>query len=695
MGKVSPMRKMIGLSSAALALLGASASAPAFDFSVNPYVANGSGDVLAAKTVYEAGNGGSWKVTGATPIMTLPAQDFEAVASEKRNFFGISLPTRPDWSSYSHLGLELTNTGTTQRQVVIEVYSGDAANYTTARMYVALTPGVTSHIMVPLTVAQQNPPSTVPSGWGVPVIFGGVRKEFVRGVRIYGNDSATTTVRFDSAKIYSVANSSSKIDGFGQALNLQWNGKVAVATDLANDAVTEASTYPWSSTAYGGVKKLSRGNLVETAFHVSKTSKGYALTDPSGNPFFSFGVNEVGIGCGTYVDNRSDVLSDLPSPTGNLAEHYTTVNGRSVFNFYTANLERKYGPSWKTQLPTIMTDRMKSWGFNTYGANCDGNIINARLMPYTLRSNLRGNFAKLTVPTQYWGPLPDPFDPNFASETTKVLTNDLRGGINDKMCMGVFVDNELSWGSWRTAQQACSIGLGTLSAPANQPAKKALVNMLTAKYGIINRLNTAWGTSYRMWSDITNRTSPPGVKWNASYEADLRAFSKTFAAKYFSTVRQSLTNVGFQGLYLGCRFSQYTPEVLSAAKDYVDVVSVNVYAGSLDAELPGMKNAGFPVMISEFSFGVAQDGRLPYQKYGTLTENDRSAAVDRFLTEAYQWNNLVGAHWYRWEDFPLTGRTSDGENYAMGLVRITDQANSSLVNKLSNWSVRFQQRVSQ
>ena len=42
---------------------------------------------------------------------------------------------------------------------------------------------------------------------------------------------------------------------------------------------------------------------------------------------------------------------------------------------------------------------------------------------------------------------------------------------------------------------------------------------------------------------------------------------------------------------------------------------------------------------------------------------------------------MIGAHWFQWMDEPNTGR-SDGENYNIGLVDVTDQPYAELMAAL-------------
>jgi hypothetical protein len=52
-------------------------------------------------------------------------------------------------------------------------------------------------------------------------------------------------------------------------------------------------------------------------------------------------------------------------------------HGRA-FNFYTANLERKFGPDWREHWREETAQRLEAWGFNTIGNWSEPRIRRAR-----------------------------------------------------------------------------------------------------------------------------------------------------------------------------------------------------------------------------------------------------------------------------------------------------------------------------
>lgn len=118
-----------------------------------------------------------------------------------------------------------------------------------------------------------------------------------------------------------------------------------------------------------------------------------------------------------------------------------------------------------------------------------------------------------------------------------------------------------------------------------------------------------------------------------------------------------------------------TPESGQACKEYCDVLSFNCYEKNPDIHFSYLKNIDFPVLISEFGFGASDNGRIGWGLYQTLSESDRVAAYENYANRARQWSNLVGLHYYKWEDHPLSGDSvgvAPGDNTSSGLVSICD-----------------------
>src|SRR6185312_13819494 len=143
-------------------------------------------------------------------------------------------------------------------------------------------------------------------------------------------------------------------------------------------------------------------------------------------------------------------------------------------------------------------------------------------------------------------------------------------------------------------------------------AHQQIVAYLKARYPSIMALNLAWGTSFKSWLDLNSGAVALTDSANALMAQDLSGFAIRFARKYFQTVRQAIVDSGYQGLYLGCRFTKvdYTPEILQAGKEAADVLSFNIYNAYPSHTNPDLKSLNFPIMISEFCFGASDQGRV-------------------------------------------------------------------------------------
>src|SRR6185437_427527 len=131
-----------------------------------------------------------------------------------------------------------------------------------------------------------------------------------------------------------------------------------------------------------------------------------------------------------------------------------------------------------------------------------------------------------------------------------------RRPARDPWCIGYFVDNELSWGD-----DGISLALAALGSPEDQAAKVVFVFDLKSKYGQIEKLNAAWGTSHASWEALLKSTAQPAAD---RARADLEAFYLKFARTYFKTIRDAIREVDQNHLYLGCRFAWANPNAAAA-----------------------------------------------------------------------------------------------------------------------------------
>jgi hypothetical protein len=91
------------------------------------------------------------------------------------------------------------------------------------------------------------------------------------------------------------------------------------------------------------------------------------------------------------------------------------------------------------------------------------------------------------------------------------------------------------------------------------------------------------------------------------------------------------------------------------------------------------------MLIGEFHFGTASQGVWGSGLRNASSLENQANLYMQYIEEASQHTQFIGAHWFQWSDQPTTGR-SDGENFRIGVVSITDQPYSELVEAVNKVS---------
>ncbi|VVM98480.1 hypothetical protein PS645_03161 [Pseudomonas fluorescens] len=322
-------------------------------------------------------------------------------------------------------------------------------------------------------------------------------------------------------------------------------------------------------------------------------------------------------------------------------------------------------------------DRLQAWGFNTIGNWSAPVFDNLDRVPYTLPLSIVGDYASISTGTDWWGGMPDPFDPRFAMATERAVAIAARDHRDDPWLIGYYADNELAWaGPGGDPKARYALAYGTLKMTTDVPAKRAFLKQLRDKYRNQAGLSKAWGIDLPAWELMEDPGFVPPLP-SAEYpeiEADFKYFQKVFADTYFKTISDSLKWHAPNQLLLGGRFAVSTPEAVNSCAQYCDVLSFNMYTLQPQDgyDFATLRNLDKPVLITEFNFGSADRG--PF--WGGVTqlakEEDRGAAYANFLKQAISEPSIVGVHWFQYLDQPVTGRLLDGENGHFGLVGVTD-----------------------
>jgi len=488
------------------------------------------------------------------------------------------------------------------------------------------------------------------------------------------------------------------VDGFGQFHSGTWPEKVSSAEMLRVGGAEETRqlarwlTNPPERDRFGGLVGQSRFRATGF-FHTERRGGRWWLVTPEGNGFFSIGIDAIAPSGATYVSGREFMFRDLPAGDGELAEHWSerddrrglgAQRGRSfdhghAFDFYTANLNRKFGSDWRARWREETLQRLEAWGFNTIGNWSDPDLCAMQRLPYTVPLWPEGEYGKVSSGEDWWGPMPDPFDPRFSEAADKMARNAAGRFRGDPYLIGYFVENELPWGRSVPAypQDYYVVAINTLAAGPGSSAKAEFISYLIDTYREPDRLEQAWNVSLTSW-DALRRASfalPRAAFDNPTVIADLAAFSRRFAETYFRTVAEALRRHDPDHLYLGSRFAWQTTHAVEACARWCDVVSFNRYRQSIaddPEEWARFHALDKPALIGEFHFGSVDRGLFWEGLIGVGRESERGPAYARYLRAVAANPDFVGAHWFQYLDEPLTGRTFDGENAHIGFVTVAD-----------------------
>ncbi len=482
------------------------------------------------------------------------------------------------------------------------------------------------------------------------------------------------------------------VDEFGQYTGADWRGKLKSAREFAQRIRAEQrdlQAHPPSPDfdKYGGWLKGPR--LQATGYFRTEKVKGkWWLVTPNGTPFLSIGMDCANLGEATMITGREHLFRWLPKDDEPLAHHRWFASGvirgpvkeGMVYNFYSANLRRKYGDHFRERWAEVTLQRLRSWGFNTIGAWSEWELLRAGKIPYTVILHIGGEHARVSSGIDFWGKMHDPFDPRFEQSVRQAIEAVAKRVGDDPYCIGYFIDNELSWTGGYEEGGLYGLAFGALSEDAEQsPAKRALIEQLRTKYGTISALNSAWNTAYPDWETLAK---PQRITATSTPEQrkDLRIFVLQLAERYFSTVRRVLKEYAPNHLYLGARFAWVHPAVLQVASNYCDVLSFNIYSKSVAGWWePTLSQVDKPAIGGEFHFGSLDSGMFHPGLVPATSQRHRAEMYRNYLYSVADHPQFVGCHWFQYIDQPTTGRWFDGENYNIGFVSITDTPYPELV----------------
>ena len=617
--------------------------------------------------------------------------DFEQVEQPQIEFLLASV--RTDWRPFGALAFDLTNPSNEPISFFIEVEDARGA-HTVARSKWDLSPHEMGSYAMPI-----NSPTPLEMGMrGEPLIPGlrilaedhhPIDIEHVMKFRLFlVKPAGPRTLLIANVRLAPGVTYNRIVDKFGQFAFGEWSGKFNGTIDFGRQRKAEEAELAAHSSLpgrdeYGG---WAGGPLLEATGYFRTTHRDgrWWLITPSGHLFFSLGMNAVSFDEGTVIEHRERMFQWLPASQDSLHTHYGVSNSKSpiglkikfaqgrTFQFYTANLERKYGRDWQVRWRSITLARLRAWGFNTIGNWSDPRLYQDRRMPFTVTLHVEGVTADIPTGTDYWNRMIDPFDPSFGEAVDHSAQNAVQYR-DDPWCLGYFVDNELSWGESGDDRKRYGLAVGALSLGATSPAKQFFVGQIRKRYASIEEFNNAWNARVAGWRQLLEEPFHPNGGFSEAMRDDMRVFLRTLARRYFQTIRNALQKYDPNHLYLGSRFAWYTPESVEACAEFCDVLSFNIYQPRVEhAQWQFLDHLGKPVIVGEFHMGAIDRGMFHFGLVGTPNQSARAASFMTYVRSVLDNPVFVGCHYFKYNDEPLTGRPADGENYGIGFTTVVD-----------------------
>lgn len=637
---------------------------------------------------------------------------FKIILSNNAAFPFVALNSSPlDWSQWDALLVEFTNPESRYSKIFMRVDDSVTADgFNNCRgAYMILQKGQ--------TITGAFPLRTVPMAWGMRALpnipgsmwmFDNRRPLNISNIvsfRFFVElPTQTTRLTIKNVRLVRFNDLTNRFhDEFGQYNGADWPGKVHSEAELIQKDTEEAKKLAEESandrdSDKAGVARDEYGGWMDGPqflptgrFRTQFINGKWWIVNPLGNLFLSYGMNSIDyVDLPTIVTQRENMFTWLPSTSEPLGRQYSPITGvfagpvreGIAYNFYGANLQRKYGDDYEIINHNRTVDRLVNWGFNTIGCFSDRDLWRTRKrIPYTAFTKLPGGHHK--IPMGDGATMHDPFDPAFQTTVDNAIQPIAAEAAYDPYCMGWFIDNEPGWmsgsgeesGRYTLAYNVLKENITTSA------AKQVFIADLRTQYGTIAALNTAWGYSLTSWEQLEapidlNQNNSTGLR-----RFDMRTFTTKFANEYFRIVKTTLRSYDSEALYLGCRFYRLSKEIQDACGRYADILSFNIYGDGVPAKMwyPDIAYVQKPFIMGEFHFGALDRGMFSPGLAYAFDQQDRAAKYQAYVKSVLENRAFVGAHWFQYVDQPLAGRMYDGENFASGFVSVADVPYPELV----------------
>jgi hypothetical protein len=466
------------------------------------------------------------------------------------------------------------------------------------------------------------------------------------------------------------------VDALGQIDAGDWPGKVKSVDELKSDPEADDAYYNGFKTpafdSYGGLPDSgAKLGLKRTGyFHVEKMGDKWALVDPEGNLFFHLGICAMGPGDDyTLIPGRESAFAWIPPKDGPFKDAWLKDQDGRVASFYVANYIRKYGYYDFDGFQERMINRVRKFGFNSIGAfsQTSGEAVRKQNISYVAHLPLdpwSAGIHEIPGIRETW----DPYDPSNAAKVDAAFAK-LADRATQSNLIGYYLVNEPAY------EDVPKVVPGLKG--SENACKRALVDLLRAKYPTIDACNVAWGMSAKSFDDLND--APLAVTTRAASE-DVETFTGQFFDTYFRLVRDTFRRYDTKHMLIGCRLQPGTinnEQLCRVAGKYLDVMSFNYYTDAVDKDFLNRIYTwtGRPMFLSEFYWSAGAESGLAGGRE-VATQRDRGLAYRNYVEQTASLGYVVGIEWFTLIDQAATGRWFEGmsgERANTGLFSVADR----------------------
>lgn len=251
-------------------------------------------------------------------------------------------------------------------------------------------------------------------------------------------------------------------DRYGQFIHAEWPGKIHSDDELqaarrSEEAWLDAnadSPIPGADRwgGWGDGPQLRATGF----FRVEKVEGKWWFVDPDGHLFWSLGVCSVYPSSATAITGRENYFEWLPerdaggdSGEGVAVRWRDEAKNRDMVDFIILNERRKYGETdWERLFAETTHRRFRAWGINTIGNWSRARIRFMRKTPYCACVDFASSTRlAISKPKGIGRALPDIGSEQFLADLRERLAALAANIKDDPWCIGIFVDNELAFGS--------------------------------------------------------------------------------------------------------------------------------------------------------------------------------------------------------------------------------------------------------